>query len=243
VELRDAMRVRVVLAVLASLLIAIMMSGGCTEPPLGWPYAGRDQPLPPPAGDAGGLVDSDSGPQNLPAFCAPAGVMCRKNHDCCSSVCNGLSTTGADAGVGSCLETDGGSPGGPYFIPPGVICSQSADCCFDPSFSMEGYCGPQGCGSTPTGTCVPTFIRCTETKDCCFPILDAGPEGGDSGGISMCLDTGGKMGSACNGAVEPGAAPLCVPYGIKCHHDSDCCVGKCSYNTQSPPDQVCDIPP
>jgi hypothetical protein len=27
-----------------------------------------------------------------------------------------------------------------------------------------------------------------------------------------------------------------------CHQDSDCCVGRCSYNSQDPGKPVCDIP-
>ena len=175
-----------------------------------------------------------------PPLCAPAGVMCRTNHDCCSSVCQGLGA-GVDAGFGSCLAGDGGSPiptgGMPYCIPPGVICATSADCCFNPlGTKEEGYCGPTGCGNTPTGSCVPTFIKCTNTSDCCFPYVDGGPEAStDSAGTQMCI------GGACNGTLD-GAGPLCVPYGLFCHMDSDCCVGKCSENAQSPGERVCDIP-
>jgi hypothetical protein len=152
-------------------------------------------------------------------------------------MCDGLGA-GLDAGFGSCLAMDGGSAGGPICIPPGVVCATSADCCTNPIGSTEvGYCGPTGCGNTPTGNCVPTFIRCTNDSDCCFPYVDGGPEASaDSAGTQMCIS------GACNGLAPGATDPLCAPYGLFCHMDSDCCVGKCSENAQSPPQRVCDIP-
>jgi hypothetical protein len=206
-----------------SLVTAVVLSGGCTEPPLGWDGAGRAQDLPPSAPDAMGLVDNDSGPQSLPELCASTGVICHANKDCCSSICGSS---------GACLESSSSAPVGPYCAPPGVVCQTSTDCC--KGTDTEGYCGMNVCGQTPSGICVPTFIRCTVTADCCFPQSDSMPG-------QMCVPV--KGGSVCGAVVAPGSGPLCVPYGVLCHEDSDCCVGKCSENAQDPPQRVCDIPP
>jgi hypothetical protein len=217
------MRNRIIGGCVMSLVTALIMSGGCTEPPLGWDGAGRLQDLPPIAPDATGLVDNDSGPQSLPALCAPTGVICHFNKDCCSGECSSS---------GACLETGQTTGPGPYCGPPGVICQTSTDCCM--GSGTEGYCGMNVCGQTPSGICVPTFIRCTMTSDCCFPASDSMPG-------QLCVMT--PKGGVCGGPVAPGSGPLCVPYGVLCHLDSDCCVGKCSENAMDPPTKVCDIPP
>jgi hypothetical protein len=215
---------RIVGGCVMTLVTALIMSGGCTEPPLGWDGAGRQQDLPPVAPDAQGLVDNDSGPQSLPALCAPFDVICHENRDCCSGICSSN---------GVCLESSSSTgPAKPVCAPPGVICQESTDCCM--GSGSEGYCGTNVCGQTPSGICVPTFIRCSSTADCCFPASDGNPG-------QVCVPV--KGGGVCGAIVPGGTGPLCVPYGVICHKDTDCCIGKCSANAMDPPQMVCDIPP
>lgn len=225
---------RIIQAFLLSLVVALVMAGGCTEPPINNDGAGRAQTLPTNGFDASGMFDSEASvPNPGPGFCAPDGVFCNVPKDCCSRKCDNH----------ACVA-QGGSPipGSPFCIPPGVHCEESQYCCA--GNASEGYCGMGICGNTPSGACIPSFVRCTTTMDCCFPESEGSPG-------QLCVEvnntgvecTGSQTNCACNGPVHPGAPPLCVPYGLPCHEDTDCCVGKCSENLMmSPPVFACDVP-
>jgi hypothetical protein len=216
------MKIRILQGSVMSLVVALVMAEGCTEPPLGWMGAGRNLELPPPAEDASGVNDGETGVATLPGLCASPGVICNSNADCCDGDC--------DPKTGSC----GGTESPPYCAPNGVVCVRSTDCCHPPDLS-EGFCGGGVCGATPPPVCVPEYVYCTDSMDCCN---NSGSEAG-TGGV-IC----GPNHSCC-GIQEPCTdkqPPLCVPFGVDCHQDSDCCAGfKCSLNMNE--ETVCDIPP
>jgi len=130
-----------------SVFVALVMGGGCTEPPLGWPGAGRQQNLPEPANDAS-LGDSEGGIANLPGSCIPKGVICHVDTDCCDEPCTDS----------ACGGLNGSST--PFCATNGVVCEDSSDCC-------DGYCGAGVCGNTPSPVCVPEFIMCMTNAECC----------------------------------------------------------------------------
>src|SRR5580698_135881 len=111
VELRrhGPMKIRILQGSVMSLVVALVMAEGCTEPPLGWMGAGRNLELPPPAEDASGVNDGETGVATLPGLCASPGVICNSNADCCDGDC--------DPKTGSC----GGTESPPYCAPNGVV--------------------------------------------------------------------------------------------------------------------------
>jgi hypothetical protein len=232
-------RPRILQWAVASLIIGVVLAGlggGCTEPPLGYPYAGRNQALPGLAFDASGLVDSGVGPAQLPGLCVPQGSICHENIECCNSTC--------DTKVGVCGALLPGALG-PVCSPDGIVCMNSSDCC-------DGYCGqsmgsgsssgasvaPSGpsvlgiCGATPSPVCAPQGILCHDTMQCCNAASEGAP------GVTCNLISPGQP-KVCGTQVGPSA--LCVPFGVTCLENKDCCVGVCTLNTDN--ELVCDIPP
>ena len=83
--------------ILASAVAIGLMMAHCREPPIGYTGAGRTTTLPDLAGDSGGAA----------GLCAPDGVICHKDPDCCGDhTCNGYcqNCTG-----GSCRTPPGGT--------------------------------------------------------------------------------------------------------------------------------------
>ncbi len=213
------MKRRFIGACVTALVTALLMGGGCTEPPLGWDGAGRSQDLPPPAAEASALgSDSESGgPAGLPGLCAPQGVFCHFNDDCCSGMCSKDD---------ECIPTT--ITDGPVCAPDGVVCHASTDCC-------DGYCGGGVCGMTPSPVCVPEGIICHSSADCCNACMDGGSE--------PCTTCPNEYGYCCGieKGCGTGAPALCVPFGVACETAADCCVGTCTLNSSL--QKVCDIPP
>jgi hypothetical protein len=231
---------RPLLLVIAGVVgLPIAIAAGCTTPPdIGYNQAGRITMLPEPTTDATTLTPdgSEAGPSMMMGLCAPGGVICHKDADCCGSntctdgVCTGPGTT---SGEKAC-------------IPDTVVCEQSSDCC-------DGYCALSGvCGQLPSNTCAPDGVTCEISAadnfpapggTCCTPC-GAPTDGGKPRG-EPCGTCGPKGFCTVVGYPDPPSA-LCIPLGVICPGGPGsknlCCAGQC-YQSTIGPETVCAIAP
>jgi hypothetical protein len=200
---------------IAVLILAVAVAGGCTTPPdNGYNLAGRNQTLPGFAGD-GATLGSDGTSGILSGFCAPAGVYCHNDFDCCihpdggGGACEGFTSTSrgfCSINASPSVVTAHGT-----CAPDGITCVTHSDCCDD-------YCSNGVCGALEMGACVPDGIKCHRTTDCCN---NCDQDGAKPGACNNC--TAGQC-TAPNPLTNP-TGPLCVPTGIFCSpdHSQDCC--------------------
>jgi hypothetical protein len=230
---------RYVLGVLvAALAVPVAVAGGCTTPPdIGYNQAGRMTTLPGTVTDATTLVPdgSEGGPVMMSGLCAPGGVLCHKDSDCCgSNTCSSGSCTGPGKhGTGIC-------------IPDTVVCEQSSDCC-------DKYCSVDGvCGELPANTCAPDGVACLIAPADNFPA----PGGTCCTACGSPGDGGKPVGEPC-GTCGPGGfctvegypnppSALCIPLGVICNGAPGapnlCCAGQC-FQTTIGPETVCAMAP
>jgi hypothetical protein len=208
-----------------STALPILMAAfsGCTKPPdIGYQQAGRNTSLPGPVTDAT-TIGTMSG------VCAPAGVKCHKDTDCCMPPCMGGVVAGA---TGYC--STGANNGTMVCAPDTVVCEESSDCC-------DGYCAAMGvCGQLPGNACVPDGVFCGQSSSCCSPCGDGGTEP-----CNACFN--GDNGPACNVSKPPyvsgASGPLCVPLGVFCvpSQHACCAPGTCIENESF--ETICIVPP
>jgi hypothetical protein len=207
-----------------AIALGLSLAGGCTVPPDGYQGAGRIQMLPGLVTDATTLVPdgSEGGSSLMGALCAPGGVICHKDTDCCMGPC-----TGSASAAGYCSANANSGTG--VCAPDGVICEVHSDCC-------ANFCSIQGvCGDLPSNVCIPDGVLCGSTQECCSPCSD--------GGSTPCNRCESKSnGPACNGYVSHATAPLCVPLGVLCTPgaNANCCAGDCIENESF--ETVCIVP-
>jgi hypothetical protein len=212
------------ISIVASALAIGMGMANCTEPPIGYIGAGRTTTLPDLVGDSGGST----------GLCAPDGVICHTDADCCGShTCNGYCQ---DCTGGSCKTAPQGAP---LCAPDGIICTLSSDCC-------DSYCSGNGvCGDLPGNTCAPDSVACFIDEllpgpggSCCNPCTK-----GATTPCNTCTPTLGCTGPNFNPTES---APLCVPIGVYCSPGptpaaTPCCAGTCYYNESL--ESVCALAP
>jgi hypothetical protein len=151
--------------------------------------------------------------------CAPTGVACTADEQCCTHACqNGTCVcsavgsqcaSGADCCIATTCDTVGG---GCACLPPGGACTATSDCC-------NGTCQGGKCACSALGDV------CSADSLCCSGICGSGACSCNDAGAACTTDA-----TCCSGSCTGGAC-ACAAAGLPCTQPSDCCSGSCPNGT------------